>query len=100
MTLIILLFLVLILALNTILWLLYRHGLTREIRARDEEIAGRCIQLRNAYAYIDELQRRCEILRTARNTEMLAAKTRTGPVVRYYPVQRRDMTWLIEGHLN
>lgn len=86
-------FLSLILTLNTILWWFYRRSLGHDVETAK-------IKLNGAYAYIDELQRRCELLRTARNTEMLAAKTMTKPVVRYFPIQRQHVTWLIEQHLN
>jgi hypothetical protein len=85
--------LTLILVVNAILWWLYRRDLLNKIRTQKQS-------LNNAYAYIDELQNRCERYRTAMLTEALAAQTRTEPVVKVYPVGRLNVPWIIETHLN
>jgi hypothetical protein len=83
---------ILILISNAVWWMYHR-----KLRRKNHQLRT---TLENNYVYIDELQRRCERYRTSMLTEALAAKTSTKPVVKVYPIQRRNTTWIIENNLN
>ena len=85
----------LIVMVNLILWFFYRRDLADENEVLRLQLDNACTVNRNLSIYLDELERRCETLRQARNTEMLCAKTRTQPVVRVYPVNA-----YVEIHIN
>lgn len=81
------------LATNGGLWWWYHQ---KSIRQAKDYLS----ELTKANKLNKEILRRCEQYRTAAVTEALAAKMRTQPVIKVYPIQRRNMTWIIENHLN
>lgn len=86
-------FIATVILVNVAVWLVYRRRLERQDRQQEAK-------LDNCYAYISELQTRSERYRVAMLTEALAAKTRTQPVVKVYPIQRSGAYWVIESNLN
>lgn len=85
---------------NVALYKLYRRDLASELEATKQRLEVTAAANRNLHSYCGELQWRCERYRQTAITEALAAKMRTEPVVKLYPIQRKNAKFIIESNLN